>query len=321
MEKNQLYCVKCIKKVVPIEENGRYKCPKCGLSIGDVVPNNEKATIQKKEEEVIISPVAGVSASLSAEHIVELSEESLVEIDNCDSYSSQTKYTYDITARFYSPLLAKEDVSETEFRLLNEFLSELKKKNDKAKILDLGCGLGKHGRFAAKYNSRFVVVGYDYSDKMIDLAKNHNDGKDKNISFKVKDIRYLAGDEKFDAAIIAFALHHFSYEDAKKCLIGLRNILKPKSSVFIITAGVENERGNLIYDTLINRLSREEKRALEHELEVFYKRYSEEILIKLIAEAGYIVGKKPEVFSDIDDTQNDEYRKMFCLTIQTKEGE
>jgi SAM-dependent methyltransferase len=78
-------------------------------------------------------------------------------------------------------------------------------------VLDLGCGTGRHANLLAE--SGYVVVGVDYSEVMINIARNklYTDYKRnaKNLTFVQGDARNFKSEQKFDLVISLF--HVFSY--------------------------------------------------------------------------------------------------------------
>lgn len=71
-------------------------------------------------------------------------------------------------------------------------------------ILDLGCGTGNHAlRLAAQ---GYRVVGVDRSDKMLDIARVKAEEKSLLVTLYHGDIKSIAIDRTFDAAILMFAV-------------------------------------------------------------------------------------------------------------------
>jgi len=65
-----------------------------------------------------------------------------------------------------------------------------------SRVLDLACGNGVH---AVELSSRgFQVVGVDYSDKMLDLARSYNNQRGASVSFIQGDMRKLNLEGVFD---------------------------------------------------------------------------------------------------------------------------
>lgn len=84
-------------------------------------------------------------------------------------------------------------------------------------ILDLGCGTGKHACLLAEKG--YDVVGIDFSESMIVLAKDRKNQQQSNSQcpvFQQGDIRHLNLNKQFDVVISLF--HVFSYLTANEDL-------------------------------------------------------------------------------------------------------
>jgi SAM-dependent methyltransferase len=68
-----------------------------------------------------------------------------------------------------------------------------------ARVLDAGCGPGRHSLALARRG--FEVVGVDLSERFVDLARASAAAERLSASFEVADVRHLARRDEFDAAI------------------------------------------------------------------------------------------------------------------------
>lgn len=80
--------------------------------------------------------------------------------------------------------------------------------NNVLKIIDFGCGTGKHDIELQKMG--YSCTGIDMSISMIDIAKNNLGQDNRDISFFVEDIRTFKAKESYDAVISLF--HVISYQ-------------------------------------------------------------------------------------------------------------
>lgn len=135
--------------------------------------------------------------------------------------------------KFYSDNLATEWYpSEAVVRLLCTYKKQ--SGSEGKKVLDLGCGNGRHVWLAAKEG--FLAYGIDLSQKAVDLCKSwlERDG------LKCVDLRSgnIAGglpyaDDFFDIVISYGVLDHIRIGDAETALTEVRRILKPGGVLFL----------------------------------------------------------------------------------------
>ena len=111
-----------------------------------------------------------------------------------------------------------------------EIKNILKYIKDGDSVADIGCGNGYSSFYYAK-NRNIRLVGYDYSEKMIQLAKSvlikdFPYLKD-NLSFKVEDILNLKINEKYNCVITDRCLINLiSLEEQVKAALQIYNILE-----------------------------------------------------------------------------------------------
>lgn len=103
-------------------------------------------------------------------------------------------------------------------------------------LLDVGCG---DGRFLHEVNKQLSIanlLGVDYSQKAIDLAKILN----PSILFIAGDIKNRElSKNKFDCITLIETLEHIPPEETKDFLIGVKNFLKPEGRL-ILTVPSDN---------------------------------------------------------------------------------
>ena len=120
------------------------------------------------------------------------------------------------------------------FPIVIEFL-----KNKTGKILDLGCGSGRH--FLKLKNLK--IYGVDFSDEMLKLAEKHAKQKNLNIILKKAFSERLPFEDNFfDSAIFIATLHCIRTASArKKALQELFRVLKLKANA-LITVWSKNQK-------------------------------------------------------------------------------
>jgi len=113
---------------------------------------------------------------------------------------------------FYYDLIYKDKnyIKETEYLKKLLINNGLKKGN----ILEFGCGTGRHGILLS--NCGYKVHGIDKSEKMINIAKEH---QDENFSCEIGNITEIKINKKFDAVISVF--HVVSYQTTNEQINGV----------------------------------------------------------------------------------------------------
>ncbi|WP_321328659.1 class I SAM-dependent methyltransferase [uncultured Ilyobacter sp.] len=81
-----------------------------------------------------------------------------------------------------------------------DFIEDEISHNKNIRILDIGCGTGRHSIELAKRG--YCVTGIDLSESMLKRAKEKAEEQKVNIDFKKADARSLLYEEEFDLAII-----------------------------------------------------------------------------------------------------------------------
>lgn len=166
-----------------------------------------------------------------------------------------TKEAHNAIAEKYYDLY-KDDVSDLKY--FDLFL-----KDCNSKILDLGCGMGHYSNYM--YNKGFEVVGVDFCENMIKIAKNSN----PNIEFIISDICDLSAlnNQKFDGIVLAYVLQHLSKEEVLNLFDSIDSLTSNNSKLLIFLRegnGVteEVEPIDTRYKYVINEYSKEEINGL-----------------------------------------------------------
>lgn len=109
--------------------------------------------------------------------------------------------------------------------------SKVFKERDYKKILDLGCGTGKHSIFLAQKG--FSVYTTDISLTGIDIAKKNAGLLNlNNIQFKQHDMRSIPFTNNFfDAVICIWTIYHGTLEEIQKTVSEIWRVLKPNCMV------------------------------------------------------------------------------------------
>tara|TARA_B110000483_G_scaffold243324_1_gene332527 strand:- start:31 stop:1038 length:1008 start_codon:yes stop_codon:yes gene_type:complete len=116
----------------------------------------------------------------------------------------------------------------------NNFYKYLAKRDDRLRVLDLGCGTGENTVAFAQYFFNSKIVGIDASKSSIMFAKKlKNKINLKNLNFKVYNIekKSLSDLGKFNFIICAGVLHHLN--NPKKELRKISKLLH-KNSILVL---------------------------------------------------------------------------------------
>lgn len=99
----------------------------------------------------------------------------------------------------YSISYDKESFTQGTLQEVDFIESEIKE-NKQLKILDIGCGTGRHSIEIAKRG--YSVTGVDLSKNQIEAARRKAEDANLNIDFREMDARYLGFSQEFDLAIM-----------------------------------------------------------------------------------------------------------------------
>lgn len=139
-------------------------------------------------------------------------------------------------AKYYDLFYSNKDYAEearTVDKLLNRYLT---KDNEKTKIINLGCGTGKHDAELVKLG--YTMHGIDLSSQMISIARERNaDVSSEKLSFDTGDVRTYRSNEVFDAVISLF--HVMSYQNTNNDILKAfesANSLLDKDGLFLFDA-------------------------------------------------------------------------------------
>ncbi|MDI6860881.1 MAG: class I SAM-dependent methyltransferase [Caldisericia bacterium] len=123
----------------------------------------------------------------------------------------------------YLTLYLKKQREELTLKQVNFIINSLSLKKG-MKILDLGCGIGRHIIELGKRG--FFGVGVDFNEKYIDIANKLKEGL-QNVNFIKMDMREISFLEEFDAVLSMWtSFGYFSDEENLSLLKKINQSLK-----------------------------------------------------------------------------------------------
>ena len=143
-------------------------------------------------------------------------------------YKNLVKSGYNKVADDY---LTARTCNSEDILLLDDLIRRL---HEKAKVLDAGCGAGIP--VAQILSERFTVIGVDFSEAQIELARKNV----PNISFLCQDITQLDfQDGTFDAICSYYAIIHIPRQEHQSLFLNFHRILKP-GGLALLCLGAED---------------------------------------------------------------------------------
>lgn len=131
---------------------------------------------------------------------------------------------YSRLAEYYD-IITAGDSTDTDKEV--DFIKDIFVEFGVRSVLDIACGTGRHSAALAK--DGYNVVGVDYADKMLKVARKKTIGS--NPRFIKQNVVNLKLDQKFDAAICMWST--FGELPYRRMLTGLKKVFK-SGGIFII---------------------------------------------------------------------------------------
>jgi ubiquinone/menaquinone biosynthesis C-methylase UbiE len=122
--------------------------------------------------------------------------------------------------------------------------SKVMRKAGARRVLDLGCGSGRHTIFLAKEG--FEIVAADISEEGLELTRRWL--AEKKLTANTKEMscykRFPFKDDTFDAVISTQVIHHNMHDKVKLCISEIERVLKDGGITFISVAAKKNWMGS-----------------------------------------------------------------------------
>lgn len=188
--------------------------------------------------------------------------------------------TYNVIAGYFSPILSSKNASKDEIEFIDFFLTEI---NQGGYIADLGCGVGKHGRYCA--SKGYKVTGYDISEEMIKLAKENNTIC-KMEALHIANMCEIETSILYDGIVAMYSLIHLTEEQMIKTLTNIKRCMKLGARMVLS-----------VYHG--DRLGYYQE-ALDSDFQLYYKDYRQEEIKELVKKAGFKI-IETRVWNDDDE--------------------
>lgn len=183
---------------------------------------------------------------------------------------------------------------------------EIFKKEKIRKILDLGCGTGRHSIFLAQ--SGFDVTASDISERGLEVTKLKAKKNGLRIETVCNDMREISfKDQTFDAVVCTWVSGHGTLEDMKRHANEMMRVVRNGGIVFVDYQSKEDEHYGIGIEieenTFINNMQGEEK--IPHH-------YTDEEEILEIYK-GYNIDIQPYKYSFYDKEKNVHYIRAYIV--------
>jgi len=206
-----------------------------------------------------------------------------------DDYLKQTILTYNDQADQY----AKKTTKYTPAPERDTFISLLP---PKAKILEAGCGSRRDSAFFVSHG--FSVVGFDLSNKLIEIAKKQV----PQAAFHVMDLRNISVQEKFDGIWACASLLHLKRDEFPAVLKRFHKLLTSGGILFLLMKEGKGEK-------IVNSASMANKPR-------FFTYVTKEEINMLLTDAGFTVDRI--VPWDQQDRQTERPSEMWLSCFARK---
>ena len=141
-----------------------------------------------------------------------------------------------------------------------KYTASLLPTEEKANVLDLGCGTGLELEEYFSINPQARITGIDLTEAMLDFLKTKFSDKDiTTICGSYFDVPF--GEEVFYAAVSVESLHHFTKEEKIPLYTKLRKALKPGGYFILTDYFAENEEQEEYFRNELLRIRKEQNLA------------------------------------------------------------
>jgi len=202
---------------------------------------------------------------------------------------------YKELAKYYDLIYSWKDYKK-EVKKINKLIKKYKK-SDGNKLLDVGCGTGKHLEY---FKENFSCTGIDLNEEMISVAKNNISA----VDFKSADMLNFGLNYKFDVITCLFSSIGYvkTYDNLEKTIFNFMKHLKSGGVVIIEPFFTKStywvgHLGMTTYDGEDIKIARLNTTALDKDLSVMEMHY---LIVERDKHVKYFVDKHEVGLFEID---------------------
>lgn len=194
--------------------------------------------------------------------------------------------------------------SEVVIRFINGNFKPSKGK----KILDLGCGTGRHVFYLA--NEGYETTGIDFSEEGLRFTEQRLSEAGLSATLVNDSIVSMPfKDNSFDGIISISVIYYLTNEDIKKVVNEIYRVLKPGGKAFLVIRTTDDKRFKRGVEVDTNTFKLDTNFTNEQEMTIHF--FSEDEVYELFsAFSSVTVGKMKENFSSLDEYDDD-----FLVTV------
>ena len=164
---------------------------------------------------------------------------------------------------------------------------------DGSNVLDICTGTGDLAFFINKINPNLNITGIDFSEKMLEIARNKQKDYQNNMKFFLADGRELPfEDDTFDIVTIGFGLRNI--ENYERVISEIHRVLKNKGQVLNLDFSCDKSFANSVFDLLTSILTSftSKKNSFRYLISSKKEFLSSTDLINLFRRKGFIFLKR-----------------------------
>ena len=164
---------------------------------------------------------------------------------------------------------------------------------DGSNVLDICTGTGDLAFFINKINPNLNITGIDFSEKMLEIARNKQKDYQNNMKFFLADGRELPfEDNTFDIVTIGFGLRNI--ENYERVISEIHRVLKPKGQILNLDFSCDKSFANSVFDLLTSILTSftSKKNSFRYLISSKKEFLSSTDLINLFRRKGFIFLKR-----------------------------